>query len=45
MKNVVSMHGRDPNFPHVVLEKIQEFLGECLPYVVHSQAVLCSGLV
>ncbi|EAA32547.2 hypothetical protein GE21DRAFT_5522 [Neurospora crassa] len=26
MKNVVSMHGRDPNFPHVVLEKIQEFL-------------------
>lgn len=29
MKNVLKIHERDPNFPHSVLLRIDEFLGGC----------------
>lgn len=28
MKNVLKIHERDPNFPHAILIRIDEFLGE-----------------
>lgn len=30
MQNVLKIHDRDPNFPHSVLIKIHEFLGQSL---------------
>ena len=38
MTNVLKMHENDPNFPHTVLTKIQEFLGKLANLLERKQS-------
>lgn len=37
MKNVLAIHDGDPNFPHVTLQKIKEFMGSYMHWPAHHR--------
>jgi hypothetical protein len=45
MKNVLAIHGGDPNFPHVILQKIKEFMGSLLTILHVSLTIIYRSIV